>query len=506
MKREIIETTNLQNETPRYRTWFKLYDVIFVSVMFPENSPRKSYFRRKCKPDVDQNKKDNEMCQWHSDWQFLNIESYYGVGVTGQRTYEITVKHQEELHRIDSVVESIAIEFQHTLSVSINEMESRYKAHKELGFNPYLVLDFTKYHLDNSIKEVIEELNSVNFLMLFSDIKKGSHVKEFLREIKKWLTSNYFKGNNLFLDFSNGIVRLAPRFINRIHFYERPYFIENLLQLDEILQQDELKEKERKRVEREEYERKREAEKQIRNKEIIQRNKREILRFKVFKYYRVCLDNPAIKKAIKNTFKNNPEYVSYAYSHKVNEFFTKIHIYRVHEFVDSPPMMEIQFRTTGSYNDEEYRFVKSKIDVIKKDGENNTGIKRMTLVNKYKSGFRIESIKSEVIKGVLHSTKGYANLIYNSQGQIVNKEYYLFNQKVSFSVFNELSDYFILGQHLKPVSEEAKKMKLLIEGKDFLNLIENIASNDLPVKKLSEYYREINEPIPFHEFEYDEDC
>ena len=141
MNQKIIETTNLEKEIPEYRTWFRLNeDVIFISVIYPSSTNRNSHFRRKTKPKTNQNKKDNDMCFWHSDWQFSKIENEFGVEKTGDKTYEITVKFNEEVHRIDSVVKNIAIEFQHTLSVSLNEMESRFVAHSALGYTPYFLV------------------------------------------------------------------------------------------------------------------------------------------------------------------------------------------------------------------------------------------------------------------------------------------------------------------------------------------------------------------------------
>ncbi|MBO3097681.1 hypothetical protein [Gelidibacter pelagius] len=239
MNQKIIDTNNLENEDPQYRTWFRLHkDVIFVSVIYPKNSNHSSYFRRKSKPETNQNKKDNEMCFWHSDWQFNKIENEYGVINSGSKTYEITVKFNDETHRIDSVVNDVAIEFQHTLSVSVNEMESRYVAHKSLGYTPYLVLDFTDYSANDTILK-ISKFDYRKVEGYIYSYKKDEKLVSVLKRIRKWLTSEYFINKNLFLDFKDYMIRIVPNSINTIYKYERVFFIMNLLELEIILEEAE---------------------------------------------------------------------------------------------------------------------------------------------------------------------------------------------------------------------------------------------------------------------------
>ena len=111
--KEIREIDSFSNAIPKYGIWYKYQDILWVSVIYSDNS-RKSHLRRKSKPNCNLNKIDNEMCLWHSDWQFQKLEGLYGLGKTGIKTYEIVVKHEDEIHRIDSVVDNIAVEFQHT--------------------------------------------------------------------------------------------------------------------------------------------------------------------------------------------------------------------------------------------------------------------------------------------------------------------------------------------------------------------------------------------------------
>ena len=122
---------------PKKGIWYNHLGTIFISVMRKSNP----YIRRKS--ITKDNKRDNELSEWHRVWQYDRIESKYGVEKYGEKSYERTIKVDGENHRIDSIVENIAIEFQHTLSVEIEEMNSRFKAHSKFGFQPYLVIDLT---------------------------------------------------------------------------------------------------------------------------------------------------------------------------------------------------------------------------------------------------------------------------------------------------------------------------------------------------------------------------
>ncbi|MDP2236871.1 MAG: hypothetical protein Q8J88_10590 [Bacteroidales bacterium] len=499
MKQKIIETTNLEKEVPQYRNWFRLHgDVIFVSVVYPSNANRNSYFRRKTKPKTNQNKKDNEMCLWHSDWQFFKIENEYGLEKTGEKTYEITVKFNEEIHRIDSVVKNIAIEFQHTLSVSVNEMESRYVAHNALGYTPYLLLDFTDYSAKSTILR-ISKFNSKNLTDYIHTYNKDEIFVQFLKLIGKWLNTKYFRNQNLFLDFCDYIIRFMPNGVNTIYKYEREFFIKSLLQLEIVLEESEANAKKLIAKKKEEEELKLQWYLKQEKEDQITRNKEQVFKSQDFHYYRKCKSNKYVKEAIYNTL-GYPEYVSY--SLKQDEhlgYHRKIHIYRLYSSLESEPQLEIQYSVIGTFKNKEYSFFQSDVEVIKKTGQNNTGIRRLILRQKPKQPLRLISIKNEIVKGYLHSLNEYALYSYNEKEKIENKEYFIFNQNVTETIFNELSDYFSTFRHLDIENNEAQRVleNIYTEDKYRHNFIECIMQNDLPEEKLVDYYDKYNEILPF---------
>jgi hypothetical protein len=503
MNQKIIETNNLENEVPQYRTWFRLHrDVIFVSVIYPQSANHSSHFRRKSKPEINQNKKDNEMCFWHSDWQFSKIESEYGVVKSGDKTYEITVKFNDETHRIDSVVENIAIEFQHTLSVSINEIESRYVAHKALDYTPYLVLDFTDYSATDTILRILQ-FDSKEIEEYIRFYNKDEVLGQFLKKTRKWLTSKYFRNKNLFLDFTDYIIRFVPNGVNSIYKYEREFFIKNLLQLEIVLVEAEenttkliAKRKEEEELKLQQYLEQEKIEK-------IEYNKKQVLQSQDYNYFRKCESNKQIKKVISNTI-GEPEYISYSLRQGEHlGYYRKLHIYRLYSAIEDEPKLEIQYTVIGSYKNNEYSFLHSDIDVIKKTGENNTGIKRMSLKQKPKQGIKLVAIRNEIVKGYLHSLNDYAHYSYNENEEVEKKEYYIFNNKVTKSIYCELSDYFSNFGHLEVESKNAQKVleNIYTEDKYQHNFIENIMQNYLPEYKLEEYYTNCDETLPFEDEE-----
>ncbi len=499
MNQKIIETTNLEKEVPQYRTWFRLHgDVIFVSVIYPSNSNRSSHFRRKTKPETNQNKKDNEMCLWHSDWQFSKIENEYGLEKSGTKTYEITVKFDEEIHRIDSVVKNIAIEFQHTLNVSVNEMESRYIAHKALGYMPYLILDFTDYSASNTILR-ISKFNSKKLDEYICKYDSNETFSQFLKTVRKWFTSKYFKNRNLFLDFSDYIIRFVPNGVNTIYRYEREFFIENLLQLETVLENDEENAKRLIAKQKEEEEIKLQLYLKQEKEDKIAYNKRQVLQSQDYHYFRKCESNKFIKEAIHNTL-GLPEYVSYSLKQDNHPgYHRKIHIYRLHRAIELEPELEIQYTVLGSYNDNEYSFLQSNIDVIKKMGENNTGIKRLILKQKPKQRIKLIAIQNEIVKGYLHSFNDYALYTYNENEEIESKEYFIFNRKVTKPIYCELSDYFTAFCQTEIKNKDARRIveDIHFEDKYRHNFIECIMQNYLPEDILEDYYNKYDEPIPF---------
>lgn len=500
MKQIIIETKNLDKEIPKYRTWFRLNDVIFVSVIHPKNSNRKSHFRRKSRPNTNQKKTDNDMCQWHSDWQFVKIESFYGTGINSDKTYEIVVNYEDEIHRIDSLVKNLAIEFQHTLTVSINEMESRFIAHNSLGYIPYLILDFTEFSAENTILRIlrfdyrkIDEYIRLYFL--------NETINKFLKQIKKWLTSSYFNSNNLFCDFSDYIVRLVPKGVTTFYKYEQTFFLPNLLQLESILKEVEENEKKQIAEKKEEEKRKLQFQMKQERENKIANNNKQIIESQDYNYYRKCISNKYIKEAISNTMEK-PEYVSFILKQREHfGYHRKIHIYRLYRAIEQKPLLEIQYMVIGEFKENKYSFLQSTIDVIKEIGENSTGIRRMTLRQKPQQPIKMISIRNEVAKGYLHSFDDYALYLYDENEKIIQKEYYIFNQKVSKSIHSELSDHFTSFEGVEVKSNNAKKIldKIKTEDKYRQNFIEYVMQNNLPEEILKEYYSDIDEPVPLED-------
>jgi hypothetical protein len=499
MNPKIIETNNLENEVPQYRTWFRLHkDIVFVSVIYPQKSNRSSHFRRKSEPETNKNKKDNEMCFWHSDWQFSKIESEYGVTKSGNKTYEIAIIFNDETHRIDSLVENIAIEFQHTLTVSVNEMESRYLAHNAFDYTAYLVLDFTDYSANNTIHE-ISKFDYKKIEKYIRSFNKDEPIGQFLKKLKKWLHSKYFINKNLFLDFNDCIIRFVPKGENPFYIYERDFFIKNLLQLEMVLKETEENAKQLSAKRKEGEELKLQLYLKQQKEEKIENNKKQVTQSQDYHYFRKCLSNKHIKKAISKSI-GVPEYISYSLKQLEHwGYYRKFYIYRLYSSIDNEPELEIQYAVIGTLKNNEYSFLHSDIDVIKKTGENNTGIKRMSLRQYPKQNIKLVAIKNEIVKGYLHNLNGFANITYNEKEGIEKREYYIFNNKITDSIYCELSDYFSSFGQAEVESENAKKIleNIFIEDKYRNNFIENIMQNDLPIEKLEEYYTNSDETLPF---------
>lgn len=287
--KKITQIIRIEQAIPRKGEWFDYYGDIFVSVVPVHN---RSHIRRKVV--IQDGKKDNKMSEWHLKWQYEFIEGKYGVPVSGKKTYEIEINVNGETHRIDSLVlDAIAIEFQHTLSVDLDEMDSRAKAHKSGAFLPYLVIDLTEFkHIDFQ--------NDNNTLS---------------RKLKKWRSSKYYKLSNLFIDFEDKMVRLSSEVIDGYVQYKRVDFIDRLMDLEDDL----LKYKEEKRLISIELEKQR-AEDELRKNEwaefYAQRDRQEIrdenrtAKFADpnFEYFRRCYRNkvirPYVLKYAKDFFDN----------------------------------------------------------------------------------------------------------------------------------------------------------------------------------------------------------
>ena len=235
----------------------------------------------------------------------------------------------------------------------------------------------------------------------------------------------------------------------------------------------------------------------------LSRNKKDVLESRDYHYYRRCLENKYIKEAILNTIPK-PEFISFSLIKKeIIEigFYQKIYTYRVHKSIEEDPLIEIRYVVLGEYKNKEYSFLHSDIEIIKQTGENNIGLRRMTLRQKPKQPIKLISIRNELVKGYLHSFGDYALYLYDENEKIVKKEYYLFNHAVSKSIHTELSDYFISHGGFEIKSNNAKEVfeNIQIEDSFRFNFIEYVVQNYLPKKVLTEYYDELDEALPLED-------
>jgi hypothetical protein len=238
MYKQVVEITSFANISPEVGVWYKYFDEIFISVVPKKNI--KPYIRRKAMSV--ENKTDKKMCDWHFNWQYVFIESTYGLAVTGKKTFEIPIVFQGERHIIDSVVNNVAIEFQHTLSVSIDEMDERYYAHSQSGFIPYLLIDFT----NERFASIFSSNGGMNYMfdLEAACLSYSNRVSKFYasnptliyKKLRKWAHSSYFQNNRLFIEFSDLIVRPLMNFIqsdkkarrDKYITYTKEEFIRNL--------------------------------------------------------------------------------------------------------------------------------------------------------------------------------------------------------------------------------------------------------------------------------------
>lgn len=319
----IIEISKFRDAVPIKNTWYKYYGDIFVSVM-RESKP---YIRRKAIPS--DTKRDNDLSEWHQIWQYEKIETNYGHERFGKRTYEQTIQFNGELHRIDSLVDNVAIEFQHTLSVALEEMNSRYIAHSNSGFIPYLVLDLTDYSTNE-----------------FQSIDRNSNMG-LSSVIKKWEKSDYFKNGRAFLNFRDSIIRVNPRLSNGYSRLTESHFIENLLNLETELMQlidEETKRKERQnQIDIENRRKELEVEQRRREERRIQEQhnfKEDTLNTPDFKFLKQCFNDPIIKPFLQQF--ENEVYDYFKDTEKTDE-----EVVNWHKYYSETSKFEIVYRTVG---------------------------------------------------------------------------------------------------------------------------------------------------------------
>jgi len=250
--------------------WYSLHGDIFVSVMLKS----KPHIRRKAV--VPDEKRDNKLSDWHREWQYDKIENRYGE--IGNKTYEENILVDNETHRIDSLVKNIAIEFQHTLSVSTEEMDSRYVAHKKYGCIPYLVLNLTGFtYADFTFAFLKDDRIPLKTILI------------------KWTNSEYYKANKFFLDLKDCMVRIVNSVECGYLKITQIQFIEDLFNLEIELGEKIIADKER--VKRREEQRIIDGERV--EKKAVEKERERFYHEKSenpdFKFYRFCFANPVIK-------------------------------------------------------------------------------------------------------------------------------------------------------------------------------------------------------------------
>ena len=330
---EIIEITDIRKAIPKKKIWYKYFDDIFISVVPEENII--PHIRRKA--IIKDNKKDNKMSPWHLHWQYEIIEFYYGMNISGKKTYEIPIFVNGQTHIIDSVVQNIAIEFQHTLSVSLEEMNSRFFAHKSKGYIPYLILDFTAFWYDYA-----ESINKSVFIS-----------QNLQNALNKWIKSAYYLNNNLFLDFGTRIVRFYNGKIFEKLNYEILTFTENLQKL-EIHFTTFINHEKDKLIRELENVKKYEKEQNL-----IAKKENED-----FKFFRICLQDPTIRNLIQDFENDNITY--HNYGEWDENIYKKTHDY----FSDDNPF-RLSYTTYSEKNSTGFKYLFAEIYVIIGKGSNS---------------------------------------------------------------------------------------------------------------------------------------
>ena len=328
----IIYINNIREAIPKKRTWYKYYDDIFISVV-PE-SKITPHIRRKA--TITDNKVDNKTSIWHLNWQYEIIEFLYGINKTGKKTYEIQIYVDNEKHIIDSLVDNIALEFQHTLSVSLTEINSRFIAHKKFGFIPYLILDFTSFYYEYA-EFLTKPLHTIPLRLS--------------EALKKWENSEYYKNNNLYIDFGNTIVRYYENKFNKIN-YKKDYFAENLQKLESLFSNSI------------EQEKKINKQRLIRQKQ-IEKEENNFARATDldFKFFRICLQDILMKNIIEK-FKNDNIYY-YNYSDTDENIYIKTHNYYSEE-----NEFELIYITYSEKKNKEFKYLYAEIIIKIGKGKN----------------------------------------------------------------------------------------------------------------------------------------
>ena len=352
MKHNVIHITSLKEAVPVSGIWYQYFEDIFISVVPKENIV--PHLRIKNQNDI--TKSDNKMCAWHSDWQYLKIEQRYGRATGNVKTYEVIIEVDSIRHIIDSVVDKIAIEFQHTLTVSIEEMDSRYIAHKKHGYIPYLILDLSDYEYSKFYR-VYHSVGNIDF--------NEEVIKSISKILKKWKNTLYYKNDSLFVDLHDRIVRLSDKLYDSLIYYTHEDFLNKIKELDSHFSQEvkiERERREKRNAERRQYEYEQQIEEE---KEEIERNRKTKLEAKSFEYFRRCFRNAIIRPYVLKCAKDfisceittesigNKYYKSHLYVSETRNF--KI-LYKT--------TSEISFESSGYMPQKIYKYLYAKVSII----------------------------------------------------------------------------------------------------------------------------------------------
>lgn len=501
MKRNIVKISSFSHAIPKYKTWYQYYGIVWVSVICSENN-RRSHLRRYTRPELDSSKKDNEMCQWHSDWQFQKIENHYGSDTVENKTFEISINYENEVHRIDSVVDNIAIEFQHTISVSINEMNSRYNAHKASGYVPYLILDFTEFNASETIDRVGHF--SFDSILVLIDREDKETVLSFLRKIRKWGNSKYFFKGNLFLDFKDKMIRFTPQLKKKYINLTQDEFIKELTALEDKIKQLKTEELEQEKREKEESERIKLIEIQERDEckkslyiEKVRQNQYDLKYHADFKYYRKCLQNKVIKQAIlKIPYIETVKYSSHIEIEK--GIYKKYHIYSIFQSVSDKPVIELSFITNSKKIGNKFEYLFSEIELIK---EFENGLKTFYFIQERGNDrIKLKFKKLELVRGYYHSIDKPALYKFDDNEKLVSQDYYLFNYEVSEKDFSDIAQSFDPITHsIIELTYEQDNIVKSIQESDSYNFIECFIQDYFHYQTINNYYIDLGIRKPLSE-------
>lgn len=409
---------------PQKGVWFQYFDDIFISVVGENNV---HHIRFNNSERIKKTDKKNNI--WHLNWQYKIFEPIYGKAKTGQKTYEITVYNNHERHRIDTLINKTAIEFQHTLSVSVDEMNSRYIAQKSNGFTPYLVLDFTeRLSFSDRIKKLHRNLLSYYENEQYFSCKHDSpelkkmlyrnFYNQIITDNLKWKKSDYYKNDNLFFDFKDIIIRMTKSSIHNFVVINKADFINNIENLDEFTEdlckkeQSKIEEfiKKEKAKEKESIEKERERQFKISQENC--KTKRESTNYLP---YRICKRNPIISKIFPNLDSAPFDYKSF-YKTDENGLYQK-----KHEYNCLSDFFNLQYTTYSKVNDQ-YIFLYAIVKISQLiNGELVTYSFKISKKNTIILNRRIE-----IFPNYLHSFKHAALQVYNNNEPSL-ASYYIFN-------------------------------------------------------------------------------